>query len=107
MISSLERITTMREKRDTQALNVKIDRNIYNQLGDLCKETGIPKARVVERVLEKFLEEYNKKPKNERSIFWVEAFIVLKLIEKVSPYENEFKKSTLQIQLGVTSWIAL
>ena len=59
----------MREKRDTKNLNIKIDREVYEQLEVFCEEKGTSKTLAVGKILQKYFDEYFKRPKEERTLF--------------------------------------
>ena len=58
-----------RTKKDAKILNVKLDREIHEQLEDFCEESGMTKTIAVEKILKHYLEGYFKKPKESRSLF--------------------------------------
>lgn len=50
-----------KQNKDWKALNIKLDRTIYEQLEKYCEETGLSKTVAVERILSKAFKEYEKK----------------------------------------------
>jgi predicted DNA-binding protein len=46
-----------REKKDAKAFGCKFDREIFEKLEEYCKISGQNKTMVVERAVEKYLEE--------------------------------------------------
>lgn len=52
-----------KQNKDWKALNIKLDRTIYEQLEKYCEETGLSKTVAVERILSKAFKEYEKKDK--------------------------------------------
>lgn len=46
-----------REKKDAKAFGCKFDREIFERLEEYCKISGQNKTMVVERAVEKYLEE--------------------------------------------------
>lgn len=48
-----------RPKKDYKALNIKIDRTIYEQLEKYCEITGQSKTVAVERILDKAFQQFN------------------------------------------------
>lgn len=46
-----------REKKDAKAFGCKFDREIFERLEEFCKISGQNKTMVVERAVEKYLEE--------------------------------------------------
>ena len=46
-----------REKKDSKNFGCKFDREIYEKLEEFCKLSGMNKTTVVERAMEKYLEE--------------------------------------------------
>lgn len=55
-----------RQKKDAKILNIKLAREISNQLEQFCEESGISKTVAVERFLDKCLDEYFEKPEELR-----------------------------------------
>lgn len=58
-----------RSKKDAKVLNIKLATPIYIKLQKFCDESGISKTTATEKILERFFEEYFKKPESERKIF--------------------------------------
>ena len=58
-----------REKKDARPLNIKLEREIYEQLEQFCDESGMTKTIAVERILRSYLNDYFVKPKHERALF--------------------------------------
>ncbi|MBR6428545.1 MAG: TraY domain-containing protein [Clostridia bacterium] len=56
-----------RKKKDAKFLNIRLDRQIHEELEAFCTETGRTKTKAVEMVLSEFLKQ-DKKKKN-RSAF--------------------------------------
>lgn len=50
-----------KKKKDAKALNVCIERSIYERFSDYCYEVGQSKTTAIERILTQFLNEYGKK----------------------------------------------
>lgn len=50
-------LTMAREKKDAKAFGCKFDREIFERLEEYCKISGQNKTMVVERAVEKYLEE--------------------------------------------------
>ena len=50
-----------REKKDSKNFACKFDRLIYEQLEEFCKLSGQSKTAVVERAVQKYLEENMEK----------------------------------------------
>lgn len=50
-----------KQNKDWKALNIKLDRTVYEQLEKYCEETGLSKTVAVERILSKAFKEYEKK----------------------------------------------
>ncbi len=46
-----------REKKDAKAFGCKFDRKIFERLEEFCKISGQNKTMVVERAVEKYLDE--------------------------------------------------
>lgn len=49
-----------RPKKEGQYLNVRIDRDVYDKISEICEEAGHTKAFVVEKALASFIEEYEE-----------------------------------------------
>lgn len=49
-----------KQNKDWKALNIKLDRNVYEQLEKYCEETGLSKTVAVERILSKAFDEHAK-----------------------------------------------
>ena len=58
-----------RTKKDAKSLNMKLDREIYDQLEQFCDESGMTKTMATEKILEQFFEKYFERPEEERKIF--------------------------------------
>lgn len=58
-----------RVKKDAKILNIKLATPISDKLEKFCKETGMSKTIATEKIMERFFEEYFKRPEEERSIF--------------------------------------
>lgn len=58
-----------REKKDAKLLNIKLDREIHEQLERFCEETGMSKTTATEKILAQYLEKYFKKPEKDRKLF--------------------------------------
>lgn len=50
-----------KQNKDWKALNIKLDRTVYEQLEKYCEETGLSKTVAVERILSKAFKEYEEK----------------------------------------------
>ena len=59
-----------RTKKDAKILNIKLDREIHEQLEKFCEESGLTKTIAVERILQHYFQEYFKRSKEDRTIFW-------------------------------------
>lgn len=57
-----------RIKKDAKILNIKLDREIHEQLEVFCEETGMNKTIATEKMLSRYLEEYFRRTKEERII---------------------------------------
>ena len=49
-----------KQNKDWKALNIKLDRTVYEQLEKFCEETGLSKTVAVERILSKTFKEYKE-----------------------------------------------
>ena len=56
-----------KEKRDTTTLNVRLSTKVCERLTDFCKESGLTKTRAVERILNKYFDNYFERPEAERT----------------------------------------
>lgn len=50
-----------RPKKDGVYLNIKLERDIYNKLIQVSEEAGQTKTLIVERALDSYFDEYEKK----------------------------------------------
>ena len=57
-----------RAKKDAKILNIKLDREIHEMLEKFCEESGMNKTIATEKILSRYLGEYFRKPKDERTI---------------------------------------
>lgn len=51
-----------RPKKDSQVVNLNIERSIYDKFTEFCDNTGLTKTVVVERALEMYIDAMNKNP---------------------------------------------
>lgn len=58
-----------RIKKDAKILNIKLDREIHEQLEQFCDESGMTKTIAVEKILQRYFGEYFKRPKEDRTLF--------------------------------------
>ena len=58
-----------RQKKDVKILNIKLAREISNQLEQFCEESGISKTVATEKTLSKYFEEYFSRLEEERTLF--------------------------------------
>ncbi len=58
-----------RIKKEAKMLNIKLAKNISDELELFCDETGITKTMAVEKILHQYLEQYFERAENERKIF--------------------------------------
>lgn len=49
-----------RQKKEFKALNCKLESTIWDALDEHCKETGSNKTFVVEKAVQKYLQEYQE-----------------------------------------------
>ncbi len=47
-----------RQKKDAKILNIKLAKEISDQLEQFCEESGISKTVATEKILSKYFEEY-------------------------------------------------
>ena len=71
MIQQSEDNDMSRTKKDAKILNIKLDREIHEQLEQFCDESGMSKTIAVEKILRRYFEEYFKRPKEDRTLFWL------------------------------------
>lgn len=57
-----------REKKDAKLLNIKLEREIHDQLERFCAESGMTKTMATEKILSRFFDDYFKRPETERRI---------------------------------------
>lgn len=58
-----------RQKKDAKILNIKLAKEISDQLEQFCKESGISKTVATEKILSKYFEEYFSRLEEERTLF--------------------------------------
>ena len=58
-----------RTKKDAKILNIKLDREIHEQLVQFCNESGMTKTIAVEKILQHYFEDYFQRPEEERKLF--------------------------------------
>lgn len=58
-----------REKKDAKVLNIKLDREIHEELEQFCNESGMTKTIATEKILGQYLAEYFARPEEERKLF--------------------------------------
>lgn len=58
-----------RQKKDAKILNIKLAREISNQLEQFCEESGISKTVATEKILSRYFEEYFSRSEEERTLF--------------------------------------
>ena len=51
-----------RPKKDSQVVNLNIERSIYDKFVEFCDNTGLTKTVVVERSLEMYIDAMNENP---------------------------------------------
>lgn len=56
-------------KKDAKRLNIKLNREIHEELERFCDESGMTKTAAIEKILAQYLERYFKKPETERNLF--------------------------------------
>ena len=56
-----------RPKKDGKALNMKLNMVTYENLEQYCEESGLTKTRAVERILNKYFDNYFERPESERT----------------------------------------
>lgn len=58
-----------RQKKVAKILNIKLAKEISDQLEQFCEESGISKTVATEKTLSKYFEEYFSRPEEERTLF--------------------------------------
>lgn len=58
-----------RQKKDAKILNIKLAKEISDQLEQFCEESGMSKTIATEKILSKYFEEYFSRPEEERTLF--------------------------------------
>ena len=58
-----------RQKKDAKILNIKLAKEISDQLEQFCEESGISKTVATEKILSKYFEEYFSRQEEERTLF--------------------------------------
>lgn len=58
-----------RQKKDAKILNIKLAKEISDQLEQFCEESGISKTVATEKTLSKYFEEYFSSPEEEHTLF--------------------------------------
>ena len=58
-----------REKKDAKMLNIRLNREIHEQLELFCDETGMTKTMAVEKILKHYLDSYFERSEQERKLF--------------------------------------
>ena len=51
-----------RPKKDSQVVNLNIERSIYDKFVEFCDNIGLTKTVVVERALEMYIDAMNENP---------------------------------------------
>ena len=57
-----------RGKKDAKLLNIKLERELHDQLEQFCEESGMTKTMATEKILSRFFDDYFKRPEAERRI---------------------------------------
>ena len=57
-----------RPKKDYKVLSIKLSTPIHDKLELFCEESGLSKTIAVEKLLDRFLDEYFDKPEDDRKI---------------------------------------
>lgn len=58
-----------RQKKDAKILNIKLAKEISDQLEQFYEESGISETVATEKILSKYFEEYFSRPEEERTLF--------------------------------------
>ena len=58
-----------RARKDAKLLNIKLDREVHEQLEQFCDESGMTKTIATEKILSQFFSEYFQRPKQDRTLF--------------------------------------
>lgn len=63
-----------RQKKDAKILNIKLAKEISDQLEQFCEESGMSKTIATEKILSKYFEEYFSRPEEEAHTFQIRIF---------------------------------
>ena len=63
------RLICQDRKKDAKILNIKLAKEISDQLEQFCEESGMSKTIATEKILSKYFEEYFSRPEEERTLF--------------------------------------
>lgn len=58
-----------REKKEGKYINLKINKNIYQRFDAYCKKEARTKTAALERMINAYLDQYDKYSKKRRSIY--------------------------------------
>ena len=58
-----------RQKKDAKILNIKLAKEISDQLEQFCEESGKSKNVATSKILSMYFEEYFSRPEEERTLF--------------------------------------
>lgn len=58
-----------RQKKDAKILNIKLAKEVSDQLEQFCEETGMSKTIATEKILSQYFDEYFRRPEEDRKLF--------------------------------------
>ena len=58
-----------RTKKDAKMLNIKLAKDVSDELEAFCDETDVTKTVAVEKILHQYFEEYFERSEEERRVF--------------------------------------
>jgi len=58
-----------RPKKDSKVLNIKLAKEVSDQLEMFCEESGMTKTVATEKILSNYFGSYFSKPENMRKLF--------------------------------------
>ena len=50
-----------REKKENVPVSIRMEKQTYDRLAEFCEESGQPKTVAIERAVNHYIDEYNKK----------------------------------------------
>lgn len=53
-----------RQKKDSKPFSIRMDKKIYDKLEAFCEDSGQPKTLAIERAVNMYIDDYEKKMKH-------------------------------------------